>query len=367
MNQTGSSVSSSVSSRTKKHAIDSKKPPRFSIIIPLYNKKEYIKACLTGIQNQTEHSWECIIINDGSTDGSERVARAFSEKDSRFKLFSQDNLGPSVARNQGIKKAKGKLLHFMDADDFYPDDTTLSSIYGVYKKYKPKAVAGNIGILASGSDAVNFELDVNSNVEKNQTFDELQNDYFFTRFFFDRKFIVENNIQFPEYTRVGEDPVFLVTALSLMDKFLITNIPVYIYNETGNGNSVISNYDNEKTIGYINSQTAILKICRQHNYSRLAKTIFDRIDVEMIDVYIKKSKTSTSVAAVLDNLLSLMPPELYYERIVKIRKNDYRVHQLEQQLSSPAGPQPGIKHAAKNLMGAVKKRLRTQFRRSQNE
>jgi glycosyltransferase involved in cell wall biosynthesis len=94
--------------------------PLVSIVIPLYNKEEYILQALQSIQKQTLSSWECIIIDDGSTDSSVEIVIQFIRQDQeRFSLIRQKNSGPSTARNSGINLAKGKYVAFLDADDIW--------------------------------------------------------------------------------------------------------------------------------------------------------------------------------------------------------------------------------------------------------
>ena len=88
-----------------------------SIIIPLYNSEDYLKETMDSVLKQTFADWECLIVDDGSTDNSKTIALDFCRHDSRFKYFSQENSGPSSARNYGIGLAKGNYLLFLDADD----------------------------------------------------------------------------------------------------------------------------------------------------------------------------------------------------------------------------------------------------------
>jgi len=87
----------------------------FSIIIPTYNCAEYIQQTLRSIYAQTEHDYEIIIINDGSTDNLLEILA--QETDSRLRVITQPNSGVSEARNRGIAEAKGKYIAFLDADD----------------------------------------------------------------------------------------------------------------------------------------------------------------------------------------------------------------------------------------------------------
>jgi len=94
-----------------------------SIIVPIYNVEEYLRECLDSIQKQTYPNFECIMVNDGSTDNSKQIAEEYLV-DSRFKLINQSNQGLSVARNTGIKhlNANSSFVSFVDSDDYvYPE------------------------------------------------------------------------------------------------------------------------------------------------------------------------------------------------------------------------------------------------------
>lgn len=81
---------------------------KFFIIIPIYNVESYLHQCLDSILEQTYTNFEAILINDGSTDSSEKIAQEYVSKDQRFMLFSQENQGISVARNNGLEIVQSK-------------------------------------------------------------------------------------------------------------------------------------------------------------------------------------------------------------------------------------------------------------------
>lgn len=89
-----------------------------SIIVPVYNVESYLARCLDSLLKQTYSHFEVLLINDGSTDGSLRIAMDYASKDSRIKLFHQKNSGPSAARNYGLDLAQGDYITFIDSDDF---------------------------------------------------------------------------------------------------------------------------------------------------------------------------------------------------------------------------------------------------------
>ena len=93
-----------------------------SIIIPVFNSEKSLPRCLNSIKAQTYDDFEVIMVNDGSTDNSAQICAEYCKEDSRFKLFNQENSGPSVARNKGIEEAASKYLSFVDSDDWIEPD-----------------------------------------------------------------------------------------------------------------------------------------------------------------------------------------------------------------------------------------------------
>jgi len=89
-----------------------------SVIVPVYNVKEYLEKCLDTIAQQTLKEMEIILVNDGSTDGSDEICQRYVEKDSRFSLIHQANAGLAAARQTGLNVAKGEYIGFVDSDDW---------------------------------------------------------------------------------------------------------------------------------------------------------------------------------------------------------------------------------------------------------
>jgi glycosyltransferase involved in cell wall biosynthesis len=91
--------------------------PTFSIIIPTYNRANLLPETIRSVQNQTYTNWECIVVDDGSTDGTRQVVEAIIKSDSRIKYFFQENAERSAARNNGIRNSSGEYICFLDSDD----------------------------------------------------------------------------------------------------------------------------------------------------------------------------------------------------------------------------------------------------------
>lgn len=93
--------------------------PFFSIIVPVYNVAPYLRECLDSVLAQTFANWECLCVNDGSTDDSGAILDEYAEKDSRFRVFHKKNGGVSSARNLALDNAEGEWVGFLDGDDVW--------------------------------------------------------------------------------------------------------------------------------------------------------------------------------------------------------------------------------------------------------
>lgn len=115
-----------------------------SIIIPCYNRANFISRTLESIRNQTYQHWECLIVNDGSEDDTEKIALDWCNKDSRFNYFYKNNGGVSSARNHGIIRAKGAYIAFCDDDDFWILKKLEKQVDVLEKNLEYGLVTGNI-------------------------------------------------------------------------------------------------------------------------------------------------------------------------------------------------------------------------------
>lgn len=91
--------------------------PSISVIVPCYNQAQFLDECLDSVLGQSFQDWECIIVNDGSSDNTIEVANNWVEKDKRFKLITTENAGVSNARNIGVENSNSELILPLDGDD----------------------------------------------------------------------------------------------------------------------------------------------------------------------------------------------------------------------------------------------------------
>ncbi|RKT13884.1 glycosyltransferase involved in cell wall biosynthesis [Paraburkholderia sp. RAU2J] len=95
---------------------------KISIVVPCFNQEEFIGETLESVLRQSYSDWECIVVNDGSTDGSEGIIQQYANRDSRFLPFTRANAGVAAARNFGFSQATGALFVPLDGDDkIHPD------------------------------------------------------------------------------------------------------------------------------------------------------------------------------------------------------------------------------------------------------
>jgi glycosyltransferase involved in cell wall biosynthesis len=110
--------------------------PYFSIVLPTYNRSHMLGKALESVIRQTYSDWELIVVDDGSTDNTKEVAESY--KDSRIKYFFQTNQERSAARNNGVEKACGKYICFLDSDDYFLTDR-LERIFHTLQELKEPA------------------------------------------------------------------------------------------------------------------------------------------------------------------------------------------------------------------------------------
>ena len=115
---------------------------KVSVIVPIYNTEKYLPKCLDSILNQTHENLEIILVDDGSTDDSKKIADTYAKKDKRIKVIHQKNQGQSTARNTGLEKATGDFISFVDSDDQIKPPF-IESLLNLYTSNTSLAVCGH--------------------------------------------------------------------------------------------------------------------------------------------------------------------------------------------------------------------------------
>jgi len=136
-----------------------------SVIIPAYNYGRFLSETLDSVLRQSYDDFECIIVDNGSTDNTSDIILPYLQ-DTRFKYIKQENLGVSVARNVGLKQAKGEYILFLDADDLIEKDKLKASVSYLMKHKDCDLVYSNMRYFKSENPSQHFFcFDCDSNTE----------------------------------------------------------------------------------------------------------------------------------------------------------------------------------------------------------
>lgn len=120
--------------------------PKISVIIPVYNSELYISECIDSLQHQSLNDIEIILINDGSSDDSGKICRAYANTDKRIKLIEQENRGVCEARNAGLNSACGEFVAFVDSDDWM-HERGLELLLAAYENTGADLIVANMGFV----------------------------------------------------------------------------------------------------------------------------------------------------------------------------------------------------------------------------
>lgn len=137
----------------------------FSIIIPTYNRADLLPETIRSVQNQTFMDWECIVVDDGSTDNTRQIVEEIIKSDSRIKYIYQENAERSAARNNGIRNSIGEYICFLDSDDHFLSDH-LHQLKNVIetKDNKTCIIINEMQIVASSSIEISKLPDFSQNL-----------------------------------------------------------------------------------------------------------------------------------------------------------------------------------------------------------
>lgn len=128
--------------------------PLISIIVPVYNVEKWLKRCIDSIVNQTYHHLQILLINDGSTDQSEVICLSY--QDARIEYISIEHQGASAARNEGLRRAKGAYIGFVDADDWC-ESNMFETLLNTIQNDHSDAVRCNYRIVQDLSDKLSIK------------------------------------------------------------------------------------------------------------------------------------------------------------------------------------------------------------------
>ncbi|WP_299091993.1 glycosyltransferase [uncultured Microbacterium sp.] len=242
-------------------------PPTVSVIMPVFNKEQYLEEALRSALSQSLLALEVLVVDDGSDDSSLEVARAIAAQDSRVTVVAQRNAGVASARNHGLTLARGTFVAFLDPDDWYPDADVLRDLVEAASTSGVDIAGGSAEKYVRGSRTSGFPASESGYVfTANQvlSYSTYQFDYGFWRFIYRRDFLISNGIAFPPYRRF-QDPPFFVRAMSLAGKFAALKRSTYVYRvATG------VNWAPKRVLDVLRGMIDVLKIAAELGYHDLA-------------------------------------------------------------------------------------------------
>lgn len=192
-----------------------KKNSDISIIVPIYNGEKYLKKCLDSLINQTKEELEFILINDGSTDNTEKIIKEY--KDKRIKYFKNKNQGIGKTRNFGLSKSTGKYIMFCDSDDYY-ELNMCELMYEKISKEELDLVICDFYKEYDNNKLEKEELPIfsNTNLKNNPSLIRTINLAPWNKIY-KRELIIDNNLYFEESLKY-EDTPFVAKALGYAKK-----------------------------------------------------------------------------------------------------------------------------------------------------
>lgn len=123
--------------------------PKISIIVPCYNQAQYLSETLQSVYDQEFRDWECIVVNDGSSDNTADIAKQWTEKDKRFRYIYKENSGVANTRNRGIQEATGKYILPLDGDDKIETQYIKEALAIFEKKPEVKLVYSDVALFGA--------------------------------------------------------------------------------------------------------------------------------------------------------------------------------------------------------------------------
>ena len=210
--------------------------PVVSVIIPVYNTKRYLSRCFGSLLNQSFTDFELVLVDDGSTDGSGEAYDAYAQKDSRIRVYHQENGGVSSARNLGLDHATGDWIYFVDSDDeVLPDG--IQTLVNCISDEVDIVMGGHVDVDENG---VPFEVDERVEVilSKKQSLVSLYGGYgsyypycgYLWMRLLRRRVIQEHHLLFDPAIAIKEDTLFLTQYVCKSNGITRqTTTPVYRY------------------------------------------------------------------------------------------------------------------------------------------
>lgn len=241
-----------------------------SIITPVYNSQKYLSKCIESVISQSYTNWELILVNDGSTDDSFMLCEKYKIQDKRIVLISQENLGPSSARNRGLKKALGKYIAFLDSDDYLDNEYLSKHILNITNYNACLSCSGFIEVSENnplGIKVHDFKPDLhNRNIDLSIFLDNLFESLTGVLWgkLYVNDIIKKNDIKLKSDVRLSEDLLFVAEYALHCSNIILIKDSLYNYNRLNTSSlSYRLNFKNFNDLVLVNSYLKELKIKEQ--------------------------------------------------------------------------------------------------------
>lgn len=239
-----------------------------SIIVPIYNKEDYLRQCLDSIINQSYTNFEVLLVNDGSTDSSGIICQEYSERDSRFRYIEKKNGGVSSARNLGLELSEGAYITFIDSDDWI-EFNYLEVLYNALREnntdvaissYKSYYLDGNFYLRVYSSQEEEFLRIGKRNrdvfLEEFPKLGKLNHDFHCIASKLFKRELLESQ-KFDESINYGEDLYFFFNLYLKIQSIVYVKEATYIYRQ--HGTNITLNFTEPLALQEIQIHEQILK------------------------------------------------------------------------------------------------------------
>lgn len=218
---------------------------KVSLIIPVFNRSDFIKETLESVKNQTYSNWECVVVDDGSTDGTQDIVRDYVNFDSRFKFFQRDRYpkGAPTCRNIGFEKSEGDYINWFDSDDLLHPEMLQYKVNTLSNNQNTDFVVCDVSAFDSiTGEKLRSDYKLHSD---NEILDYLNGTYYFITGvpMFRKSFLLGKELFNPMLIRHQENELFLRLLLA-SNEHIVIDKPLVLKRE--HSNNISNTYSHKK-------------------------------------------------------------------------------------------------------------------------
>lgn len=298
--------------------------PKISVVVPVYNAEKYIDRCIQSITGQIYNNWELILVNDGSTDDSLNILNKWCRTDSRIVVINQENSGPGIARNNGVKNASGEFVVFVDSDDYLD-----LRYFSLLRNHMNNSDVVFIDVLQVDSNGILLRKEKMSSYKKwdNERILRAQMTgkipWGGVRKVARRQMLIDKNIQYTNH-KIGEEALYsMKLLLAATNISFLDECPVYYYVNHVGSQSKIKMDDPwggvvDVVRNYLISQSLIGKYGNTVNAFSITATIIS------LDCIVKNHKDKNEIKQLVNNRVSYYRNTAIRNSSIDFKNLDYK-------------------------------------------